>query len=203
MASGNMPAAEHPIDAALVRRLLETQHPDLAELPLVEVACGWDNVIYRLGDAWSVRLPRRALAVSFTRNEQRWLPRLAPTLPLPVPVPVRLGAPGCGYPWTWSVCPWFEGETAADAALDLERAARELGAFLAALHQPAPADAPHNPFRGGPLGDRELPPRLCLLALRLQVALPTLGPLGLLGGLARRSKASLRVRVEVVHLLLA
>lgn len=149
-----MPVAEHPIDAALVQALLADQHPDLAGLPLAEVACGWDNVIYRLGSAWSVRLPRRALAVAFTRNEQRWLPRLAEALPLPVPAPARLGGPGRGYPWPWSVCPWFDGETAADAPLDLSRAARDLGAFVAALAQPAPPDAPTNPYRGGPLAER-------------------------------------------------
>jgi aminoglycoside phosphotransferase (APT) family kinase protein len=34
------------------------------------------------------------------------------------------------------------------------REAARLGAFVAALHRPAPATAPTNPFRGGPLGGR-------------------------------------------------
>jgi hypothetical protein len=33
-------------------------------------------------------------------------------------------------------------------------AANELDAFLCALHQPAPSDAPRNGVRGGPLLDR-------------------------------------------------
>jgi aminoglycoside phosphotransferase (APT) family kinase protein len=154
MVPWNKPAAEHPIDAQLVRDLLRDQCPDLAELALREVANGWDNAIYRLGDTWCVRLPRRQLAADLVRGEQRWLPQLAERLPIPVPAPLRRGLPACGFPWPWSVCPWMEGDTAESAALDLERAAHQLGAFVAALHAPAPDDAPVNPFRGGPLSER-------------------------------------------------
>ena len=149
-----MPAAEHPIDAALVRGLLDDQHPDLAQHELTRLACGWDNEIFRLGEDLLVRLPRRQLAAGLLLHEQRWLPQLAPCLPLPIPAPLRVGVGGRGYPWAWSVCPWFEGETAAEASLDLPRVARELGAFVAALHMPAPAAAPANEFRGVPLAER-------------------------------------------------
>jgi len=154
MTSGTRPAAEHAIDETLVRGLLADQHPDLADLPLREVASGWDNVIYRLGERWSVRLPRRALGARLIEHEQRWLPELAPRLPLPVPVPVRRGRPGRGYPWRWSVCAWLEGDTAADASLDLPQAMRDMAGFVAALHAPAAADAPPNPYRGGALSSR-------------------------------------------------
>jgi len=154
MASGNMPAAEHPIDELLVKGLLEDQHPDLAGLPLRELACGWDNVIYRLGPAHLVRLPRREIAAGLVANEQRWLPLLGPRLPLPIPVPRRVGAPGRGYPWSWSICAWIPGETAAEAQLDMEGAARDLAAFLVALHTEAPPEARRNEFRGGALSSR-------------------------------------------------
>ena len=154
MSVSRMPAAEVSIDAVLVGGLLADQHPDLSSLEIVEVGCGWDNAIFRLGEQWLVRLPRRAMAVQGMRNELRWLPRLAPRIPLPIPVPVRRGVPGRGFPWPWSVCPWFDGETAAETPLELPSAALELGAFLAALHVVAPADAPSNRFRGGLLEDR-------------------------------------------------
>jgi aminoglycoside phosphotransferase (APT) family kinase protein len=72
-----------------------------------------------------------------------------------VPAPVRVGRPGPGYPWSWSVCPWLPGDVAAVRPPDdpIETAAA-LGAFVAALHEPAPADAPANPSRGVPLADR-------------------------------------------------
>jgi aminoglycoside phosphotransferase (APT) family kinase protein len=124
------------------------QYPELAELPLLEVANGWDNAIFRLGDTLSVRLPRRRVAAGLIDREQRWLPALAPSLPLPVPVPVACGRASEKYPFRWSVCPWFEGRSAFDAPpADLVRAAEELAAFVKALHVPAP-DYPTNPSRG-------------------------------------------------------
>ncbi len=150
-----MPAAEIHIDEALVRALLHEQHADLAALPLVAVGEGWDNTVFRLGDVLAVRLPRRQSTVELIEHEQRWLPRLAAGLPLPIPAPVRSGRPGAGFPWPWSVVPWFPGHTALDSPpADLDAVATTLGGFLRALHQPAPADAPHNPVRSIPLDAR-------------------------------------------------
>ena len=88
-----MPAAEVAVTTELVRRLLRAQHPDLAGLPVEPLANGWDNTLFRLGDGLVVRLPRRTLGANILVNEQRWLPVLAPRLPLAVPVPVRIGTP--------------------------------------------------------------------------------------------------------------
>lgn len=151
-----MPRAEVDVDDDLVARLLVEQHPDLAGLPLALAANGWDNAVYHLGDDLAVRLPRRELAAELVRHEQRWLPELAPNLPLPVPVPVRTGRPSAGYPWHWSVVPWFAGTSAIEAPpADPMAAAEMLGRFVAALHRPAPPDAPANPYRGVPLADRD------------------------------------------------
>jgi aminoglycoside phosphotransferase (APT) family kinase protein len=158
MPAAEMPAAEVDIDVALVGRLLEEQFPDLASLPLSPLGSGWDNAVFRLGPSFVVRLPRRAMSAPLVEHEQRWLPELASRLPLPIPAPVRAGRPSlaCAYPWSWSVCPWFEGEPAAVSVLDDARgAASSLGAFVRALHRPAPADAPVNPYRGGPLSGRD------------------------------------------------
>lgn len=152
-----MPAAEVDLDAALVRALLAEQFPDLEALPLDLVANGWDNAVFRLGDDLCVRLPRRQAAAPLVEHEQRWLPSLAPTLPLPIPAPVRSGGPSRteGFPWAWSVCPWLPGRIALEAPpADAVEAAVVLGHFVAALHRPAPADAPPNPYRGVPLSDR-------------------------------------------------
>lgn len=149
------PTAEFDVTVELVDALLRSQHPDLADPDLRVVANGWDNVICRLGADLSVRLPRRELAAALTRHEQRWLPELAPRLPLPIPAPVRVGRPEFGYPWPWSITPWFDGERASDAPLsDPTREARRLGAFMSALHDVAPADAPANPARDTFAGDR-------------------------------------------------
>jgi aminoglycoside phosphotransferase (APT) family kinase protein len=155
MTTGGIPDADIDISPSLVRALLEDQHPDLAHLTLVDVGHGWDNKIFRLGYSLAVRLPRRSASAGLVATEQRWLPELAPRLPLPIPAPVRIGVPACGYPWSWSIVPWLVGEPAALAhAYDPDAVAGDIGAFVRALHQPAPGDAPLNPFRGVPLAHR-------------------------------------------------
>jgi aminoglycoside phosphotransferase (APT) family kinase protein len=155
MASFAKTTVDVPIDSATVRALLQEQHADLAHLSLIEVGEGWDNRLFRLGEELAVRVPRRAASAALIEHEQQWLPRLSPLLPLPVPVPLRIGRPGCGFPWPWSVVAWLPGESALLAPLDgAATAALALGNFLRALHRPAPADAPHNPFRSVPLAAR-------------------------------------------------
>ena len=147
-------ASATDIDEGLIVRLLQEQAPHLAGLRAVKVKDGWDNAVWRLGEVLAIRITRRAVAVDLHRHEQRWLPVLAPGLPLPVPAPVIVGVPSAQFPWPWSVVPWFEGEVAAVAPL-LPQEARALGAFLAALHVPAPEDVAPNPARGGPLASRQ------------------------------------------------
>ncbi len=155
MAVNRMPTADVEVSADLVRRLLAGQHPDLARLPVEFLANGWDNELYRVGDGLIARLPRRALGAEILKNEQRWLPGLAPRLPLPIPYPERTGVPACGYPYSWSVVHYLPGVPAAEAgSFDPAGAAAVVGGFLGALHVPAPADAPANPFRGIPLAGR-------------------------------------------------
>lgn len=155
-----MPAAEQDVTADLVRTLLAAQHPDLAGLPLTPLANGWDNVVLRLGEDLAVRVPRREVAAGILRNEQRWLPVLAPRLPLPVPAPLRIGEPGPDFPWPWSVVRFLPGAPAADTPpADFRQAAADIGTFLGALHRPAEDDAPTpdipvNPVRGVPLARR-------------------------------------------------
>jgi aminoglycoside phosphotransferase (APT) family kinase protein len=149
------PVAEYAIDEALVSRLLADQHADLARLPLRMVDAGWDNAMFRLGDDFAVRLPRRAAAAELIAHEQRWLPRLSKRLSLPVPTPHRIGKPALGYPCRWSVVPWIRGLTADQNQPRASQAARFAG-FLRSLHVPPPADAPANAVRGGPLRQRAL-----------------------------------------------
>lgn len=154
--SSNRPAADVVVDVAMVRRLLESQHPDLVHLPIVELANGWDNVMFRLGDELLVRVPRREMAGRLVANEVAALPVLAPHLPLPVPTPVRVGQPDDEYPYVWAVLPWLEGRpVGTDAPSDAEGAAQQLGEFLQALHVGAPVDAPVNPYRGHFIGEND------------------------------------------------
>lgn len=150
-----MPHAELDVTAALVRSLLEEQLPACSDLPLELVANGWDNVIYRLGNDWAVRLPRREAAALLVLHEQQYLPMYARRSPVPLPRPIHSGRPSADYPWHWSVTPWLEGLSAARVPQSARNAAAEdMAAFLIAVHVPAAPDAPINPFRGVPLGTR-------------------------------------------------
>jgi aminoglycoside phosphotransferase (APT) family kinase protein len=150
----SIPPAEVEITEELVHRLIASQFPEWAALPVEATpTIGWDNILYRLGADLVVRLPRRQVVADVVGNEHRWLPVLAPQLPVAIPVPVGQGRPGDGYPWCWSVCPWIPGEMAAVAAIsDFNAFALQLGAFLSALHVEAPADGPRSThLRCGPL----------------------------------------------------
>ncbi len=168
------PSAEVDIDSALLGVLLDEQFPTIASLPRSFVAEGWDNVLWRIGDDLVARLPRRAVAAELVEREQTWLPELAPRLPITVPVPLYRGAPSVRYPWPWSICRWTPGCTAADLPPGPD-AAGQLGGFLRALHQPAPPEAPPNPWRGVPLHARDERTRESLAALAGHVDVPALG----------------------------
>jgi aminoglycoside phosphotransferase (APT) family kinase protein len=104
MTNTKMHADEVETDESLVRRLLEAQFPDWSKLKIDRVSSfGTDNAIYKLGDDLAVRMPRIESAATQVDKEARWLPAMAPLLPLAVPVPIAKGAAAEGYPWAWSV----------------------------------------------------------------------------------------------------
>ncbi|NYV75078.1 aminoglycoside phosphotransferase family protein [Streptomyces sp. UH6] len=140
---------EIEITADLVHDLLLEQHPDLAGLALREVAGGWGNQMWRLGDDLAVRMPRQEGASALLRKECRWLPVLGPRLPLPVPSPVRIGEPSARFPKPWTVMTWIPGEPLDHTSISRgDHAADTLAAFLTALHVEAPEDAPISEDRG-------------------------------------------------------
>lgn len=148
------------IDDALVRRLVETQFPAWADLPLTRVEpAGSDHALFRLGDDLSVRVPVHAGAMAQARKNAFWLPRLAPHLPLPIPVPVAVGEPAFGYPWPWAICRWLDGEVATvDALADSAQAAVDLATFLLALQRFDPGEVAQEraaELRLGPLSTRD------------------------------------------------
>ena len=143
------------IDEELARRLVARQFPGWADLPITPVERGGvDNRTFRLGSELTVRLPAGDWYALQVEKEQRWLPKLAPHLPLPIPVPLAMGEPGDGYPWHWSVYRRLDGEIATiDGIADLRQFALALADFLVVLYQidaaGGPAPGPHNFFRGG------------------------------------------------------
>lgn len=146
------------VDSAQVGRLIEDQFPRWAHLPVRPVADGgWDNWTFHLGADLVVRLPSAGEYAQAVEKEQRWLPMLAPILPLPIPVPLAVGAATSDFPHPWSVYGWLDGVTAKPERIaEPLQFAADLAGFLTALRDVSPDDGPrpgvHNWYRGGSLG---------------------------------------------------
>lgn len=158
MSVRKMHVDEVDTDASLVRRLLAAQFPQWADLPIAPVpSAGTDNALYRIGDELVARLPRIAGATGQVDKDHRWLPQLAPHLPLAIPAPLAKGDPGEGYPYPWAICRWLAGENATfDRLTDPRQAAIDLAHFLAALQRIDASGVQGNlGSRGVPLASRD------------------------------------------------
>jgi aminoglycoside phosphotransferase (APT) family kinase protein len=143
------------IDAGLVKRLVASQFPQWSELPVTPVeADGWDNRTYRLGTELTVRLPTAEYYTPAIDKEDRWLPVLAPKLPVPIPEPVATGEPGEGYPFRWSIRRRLGGEPAGQGNDDPGFAVA-VAEFLLALQG---IDATGGPMAGAHSFHRGAPP---------------------------------------------
>src|SRR5690606_39195820 len=121
-------------DEGMVTRLLAAQFPRWAGLPVRRYdSAGTVNAIYRLGEDLVARLPLRPGREATLDRVHRWLPALAPRLPLETPEPVATGEPGEGFPERWCVHRWLQGETATQENVDLHQAASALAEFIRAL----------------------------------------------------------------------
>jgi aminoglycoside phosphotransferase (APT) family kinase protein len=117
---------------------------------------GWDNWTFHLGDDMLLRLPSAEEYALAVEKEHRWLPELAPALPLPIPVPLAKGSPGATYPFAWSVYGWIEGTRATfESVVDPIGFAEDLADFVPALQSidtsAGPQPGKHNWFRGATL----------------------------------------------------
>jgi aminoglycoside phosphotransferase (APT) family kinase protein len=138
-------------DVPLVQRLLAAQFPEWAALPIERIpSSGTDNALYRLGDDKVVRLPRIDWAAKDVETDARWLPVLAPLLPVELPELLARGKPAASYPWDWGVYRWLEGQNPVVGSLaSPEGLARDIARFVLALRELDVA--------GGPAGSRAAP----------------------------------------------
>jgi aminoglycoside phosphotransferase (APT) family kinase protein len=163
------------ITPELVECLVARQFPKWSHLPVAPVELdGNDNTTFRLGDEFSARLPSADAYIAQVEKEHKWLPILAPLLPLPIPEPLASGEPGCGFQRPWSVYRWLDGTIATvDRINDLPGFAADLAAFLSALYSIDPGGGPaagaHSFLRGGPIDELDGDVRSALAALAGQI----------------------------------
>jgi aminoglycoside phosphotransferase (APT) family kinase protein len=150
-------APERVVTAADAAELVGEQFGALRGAPVEPLATGWDNTVYLVGGTWVFRFPRRAVALPGVEREITVLPALAPRLPLPIPVPELVGRPSRRFPWPfWGgrLVPGAELAAAALSEAGRLGVARDVGAFLGALHAPhlvgeVGPGLPRDPMRRG------------------------------------------------------
>jgi aminoglycoside phosphotransferase (APT) family kinase protein len=154
---------EIPIDLGLVRRLVDGEFPQYADLPLRRLgASGSTNALFRLGDHLLVRLPRQPGNGAVIEREQLRASEFGPRLPVEVPQVIAVGRPSQGYSEQWSIVGWLPGEHPAACGPDeppseqRTQLARDLADVIIALRgAPMPTAAVQDPalrgYRGGPL----------------------------------------------------
>ena len=109
---------------------------------------GSTNSVSRVGGDLAIRLPRSDDAVGESRNEVRWLPHLAPGLPVAVRV-VLIGRPSETFARPWTVVSSVQGDM--PGALDdvqQVRLANSLGNFLQSLHPRSTPTLSSDPSTG-------------------------------------------------------
>lgn len=164
-----MAAPMHPdeidIDTGTVRRLLRLQFAAWADLSIERLPSpGTVNAMFRLGEDMLVRAPFVPMGGAGIGLEARWLPRLAPRLPVAIPTVLGIGVPALGYPCPWLVLNWLPGACPVPGRLENpDGLARDIAAFLAALREVDTTDAPRG-YRGGSLSALDEPVRACLAA---------------------------------------
>lgn len=127
---------EFPVDARRAALLAARLLPETVGLTPIRVGEGWDNDVWRFGE-WTLRFPRRPLAVELIQVEAKVLPAIAPLLPIAVPAAEHVGRASADHPAPYIAHRYLPGTTLDRARLDgaaRARLAPQIAAFLSALH---------------------------------------------------------------------
>lgn len=163
--------ARDAIDETLVKALVREQFPEWAGLAVAAVReSGNDHRTFRLGDGLVARLPADLGFVPQVAKEQKYLPFLAPHLPVAIPAVAGVGRESSLFPAPWSVYGWLDGmrpdavRVRDDAAL-ADELAHGLVALRATDATGGPAPGRHGAFRGDPVSqwDEQVARRFDLL----------------------------------------
>lgn len=161
------------LSPSIACHLLKAQFPQWASLPLTRInSAGTDHILFKLGPDKVLRFPGTEEAARNVSRHNSWMPRFA-GLPLATPEILATGQPGHGFPFSWGILRWIEGEDASKAPIaDWATAADRLGRFVGALRKIDTTDGvpsgKDSAYRGCPLH---------MLDHRIRADIPALSPL--------------------------
>ena len=145
------------INKKLVQNLINEQFPQWKDLVIEPVAkSGHDNRTFHLGSKMTVRLPSGKGYAAQVEKELTWLPYLQKHLTMTISSPIAKGYPSCGYPFSWSINKYIEGDTLTKQNINnLNEFADDLAKFLKEFQKIDTTNGPqaglHNYYRGGDL----------------------------------------------------
>lgn len=161
---------ELKINESIIYDLIKQQRPDLSHLPLKSIASsGTDNLLFRLGNDYVIRLPRINWAVASIDKEYQWLPILDEFLNTPISVPLFKGTPDKTYPWNWLISKWNEGHNPSfEQKNEYASLAKDLAYFLNDLQS---IKLPNGPLsrRGIPLKEKDIETRKAIIELEDEI----------------------------------
>jgi aminoglycoside phosphotransferase (APT) family kinase protein len=143
------------LDAGIVGRLIASQFPRLAGLPVKPFGAGWDHHLYAIGDDWLFRFPKRAERVPWLEREIQIIAVAEREACPGIPHYELTGTPSALFPYPFIGYRRLPGVPADQAAVgDLRVLAGDIGALLGRLHRidpacipPTPAGWEHEPWR--------------------------------------------------------
>ncbi|WP_339272555.1 aminoglycoside phosphotransferase family protein [Paenibacillus sp. FSL K6-1330] len=131
----NLWDAEWEVTEPLVRLLLNRQFPQLSTLKIQEIGSGWDNTVYRVGDEYVFRFPRRNIAINLLNTEAKILPKLANYITVPYAKPLFFGKESEEYPAPFLGYTYLPGKFPIGISDEARmQSAATLGRFLKNLH---------------------------------------------------------------------
>ncbi|MFS0557987.1 phosphotransferase [Brevibacillus sp. 179-C9.3 HS] len=127
--------ADWEVSEPLARTLIFRQFAQLSTMPIELIGTGWDNVVFRVGDEYVFRFPRRHVSVELMKKEGKLLPQLAEFMTLPYPKPLFYGEPSSDYPFPFLGYTYVPGMFPIDLHAEKRAlSAAALATFLKRLH---------------------------------------------------------------------
>jgi len=149
------------LELSSLKKMLATQFPQWSNLFIRKVkSSGTDNTIYRLGENYSIRIPKGEIGILQIEKEKQWLPYLSTHLPLEMPQQIAIGKISSLFPHPWGIYNWIKGEELDKRKLvDIPTNIEILTNFIKSLHSIEIVDAlqpgAHNNHRGTALKNRD------------------------------------------------